>query len=492
MKFNAIFLQIVNQFKFNWLRIVISSIGVLIGVWTIASVSSIGLSAVDTIVGAINSQNQARFFQVSKVSKSSSSNNSNSFTQENIALSQNEVENIKKSSDNIKSINPNIPSQNAYFIQDKSYNCLSNYVNTLQKTTNVQSEQDSKIIDNETKLFDSKCFGTEIDYTPLQDIKILNATWYGDKNQPLKKGEVAVCFKCGKSIELYKKFNVEKPEDLLGKTISFEYIETPNMYSVGDTVNQILETTPKLFDNQTTQDYIIKAVYDDRDIETNIFSGGGATSIYGSVDDYINLTKLSGKQIPANIGYTQYTAEVESFEKLEDTLNTVKNSGYEANSNSLTLIKGIRSVFYGLIGVLSLFGIIALLASMFGIINVLTITVLRRKKEIGILKSLGARNSDIFVIFLGESALLGFIGWVLGMVATLITNTAISKIFNLYLARNSGLSKNLASFNITEFSPTIYWYIAIVTLLIALLVTMVSGFVPALRAARQNPVDVLR
>ena len=142
--------------------------------------------------------------------------------------------------------------------------------------------------------------------------------------------------------------------------------------------------------------------------------------------------------------------------------------------------------------VLGLFGVIALVASMFGIINVMTISVLRRQKEIGILKALGARGGGIFRVFMLESLLLGVLGWGLGLVATLASLRLVSYLFDTVLLENTEWRENLGSFNITSFEPALPWYVALITLAVALFFTSVSGLVPALRAARKNPVDVLR
>ncbi|NJK71405.1 MAG: FtsX-like permease family protein [Thermales bacterium] len=95
-------------------------------------------------------------------------------------------------------------------------------------------------------------------------------------------------------------------------------------------------------------------------------------------------------------------------------------------------ISSAQSLFLIITIVLGLFGVIALIASIFGITNVMAISVLKRQKEIGILKALGARNTDILKIFLLESSLLGIIGWIIGTILGYLSTLSIALIFEKF------------------------------------------------------------
>ncbi len=122
---------------------------------------------------------------------------------------------------------------------------------------------------------------------------------------------------------------------------------------------------------------------------------------------------------------------------------------------------------------------ISLLVGSIGIANTMFTSVLERTKEIGTMKAIGAKNSDILLIFLIESGLLGLIGGVIGVLLGLGIAKSVE-----FIAVNQ-LGTNLLS------AATPYWLI-IGSLLFAFLIGAVSGVVPARNAAKLNAVDALR
>ena len=121
---------------------------------------------------------------------------------------------------------------------------------------------------------------------------------------------------------------------------------------------------------------------------------------------------------------------------------------------------------------------ISIIVGAIGIANTMTTSVIERRKEIGIMKAIGARNEDVFYQFLIEAGLLGLIGGLIGI----ILGTGLS-----YLGTSS-----LNNFLGTETKPNINFYLIIFTLIGSFLVGAISGIVPAINAARQSPVQSLR
>jgi len=136
--------------------------------------------------------------------------------------------------------------------------------------------------------------------------------------------------------------------------------------------------------------------------------------------------------------------------------------------------------------------VIILIASLFGIVAIMTISVLERRKEIGILKAMGATDGSIFLLFLAESIFLGLFGWVLGTLAFYASSWLIQQAFARFVLSNTEWKANLANFNIYDFYPIAPWWLLVSTLTVAVFFTTLSGIYPALKAARQNPVEVLR
>ena len=113
-----------------------------------------------------------------------------------------------------------------------------------------------------------------------------------------------------------------------------------------------------------------------------------------------------------------------------------------------------------------------------GIINTMTTSVLERRKEIGIMKAIGARNSQIFMQFFVESGVLGLIGGGIGV----ILGVAVG------YAGISGINNFLG----TEINPQINFVLIFFALLGSFLIGALAGILPAMKAAKQHPVEALR
>ncbi len=129
-------------------------------------------------------------------------------------------------------------------------------------------------------------------------------------------------------------------------------------------------------------------------------------------------------------------------------------------------------------GVLVLIALISVVVAAVNIMNTMYTSVLERTKEIGIMKAIGARNSDILNIFLLESGVLGLLGGLFGIFFGFL----VAKIGEA-VAANAGLGL---------LKPIFPWYLIAGCLLFAFLVGSLSGLAPAKQAAAQKPVDSLR
>ena len=120
---------------------------------------------------------------------------------------------------------------------------------------------------------------------------------------------------------------------------------------------------------------------------------------------------------------------------------------------------------------------ISLVVGAIGIMNSMYTSVLERTKDIGIMKAIGARNSDILKIFLIESGLIGLVGGIFGI----LLGSAMALIIG-QLSKNAGFSL------IIKIEPLVL----IFGLLFAFVVGIISGILPAYQASRLKPVDALR
>lgn len=142
------------------------------------------------------------------------------------------------------------------------------------------------------------------------------------------------------------------------------------------------------------------------------------------------------------------------------------------------LIDSYSSALNIVIFFIILIALISVIVSAINTANTMITSVLERYKEIGVIKSLGARNSEILRIFLFESAFLGFVSGVFGVfIGYLITSFA---------------GKILEDLGWGFLSPYYSWELLIGCVLFATVTGAVSGVLPAIRASKTNIVDALR
>lgn len=133
--------------------------------------------------------------------------------------------------------------------------------------------------------------------------------------------------------------------------------------------------------------------------------------------------------------------------------------------------------------VLMLFGVIALFVSAIGMFNTMTITLLERTEEIGIMKSIGASDMAISLMFFMESAIMGFLGGVSGVSIGWLGGFLFNGAINMVAARFGGQSVSLF------YSPL--WFV-ISIIIFSTVVGFLTGLVPARRASKIDPLDALR
>lgn len=122
---------------------------------------------------------------------------------------------------------------------------------------------------------------------------------------------------------------------------------------------------------------------------------------------------------------------------------------------------------------------ISLLVGGIGIANTMYTSVLERTKEIGVMKAIGAKNSDVLLIFIIESGLLGLVGGIIGV----IFGFGIAQFIEFVGTKQLGLA-------ILQVSTPLYLFVG--SLAFAFLIGAVSGALPAWQASKTNPVEALR
>lgn len=165
--------------------------------------------------------------------------------------------------------------------------------------------------------------------------------------------------------------------------------------------------------------------------------------------------------------------------KLAAVQAQIKQKGYGAQSVADTQ-KTITQVITVLRGIVLVFGLIAVIASVFGVINTMYISVLQRTREIGLMKALGMHKKNINQLFLFEAGLIGFLGGIIGVVLAFVAGTLL----------NPTISKALSLDDATLLQ--FHWSQLGMLVLALTLVAMIAGYLPARKAARLDPIEALR
>ncbi len=163
--------------------------------------------------------------------------------------------------------------------------------------------------------------------------------------------------------------------------------------------------------------------------------------------------------------------------------NEARSAGYDAQSAD-DFIRQTQQVLLYLGFGLSTFAVIALVIAGLGIANTMYTAVLERTREIGVLKALGARSSDVRTMFVTEAAAIGLLGGLVGLAAAGLLGVAGNAIIS-NLVRQQIVGLDLTVFQLTP-------GVALATLLGAALVSGLSGLLPAIRASRLSPMLALR
>ncbi|RDY31437.1 ABC transporter permease [Lachnotalea glycerini] len=178
--------------------------------------------------------------------------------------------------------------------------------------------------------------------------------------------------------------------------------------------------------------------------------------------------------------YSQAYVKVDEMNNVLTVQKQIKEMGFEATSNA-EYLKTMQKQYRSIQAVLGGIGAVSLFVAAIGIANTMMMSIYERTKEIGIIKVLGCGLSNIRTMFLAEAAFIGFIGGFFGLILSYL----ISFIINKFLAGMYGYTD-------TQTLSYIPLWLPLVALVFAILVGMLAGFFPALRAMKLSPLAAIR
>lgn len=285
-------------------------------------------------------------------------------------------------------------------------------------------------------------------------------------------------------IDFARQLSPQQPDALIGKDLSLRYAE-----------RQTLPPDPGAKDSAPAGFSIVPKDEQLRIVGIVETEPAGGFGPYGRGRLFIPMQvaeKLRAAQAndlrdllrdtPNKRNYESLTVRVSGASKVKDTEAAIKQMGFAAYS-LLDATQALQQVFAVFDIFLLIFGSLALVVASLGVINTLVMAILERRREIGILKALGAADRDVSRLFFVEAGAMGLVGGILGVAMGWLISRAINFGTNIYLAR-----RDLPAISVTA----VPWWMVALAILFSIVVSLAAGMYPASRAARLDPVQALR
>ena len=199
-----------------------------------------------------------------------------------------------------------------------------------------------------------------------------------------------------------------------------------------------------------------------------------------NLDDSVLVSAETLHSLENNLQIQQINVRVKTEDDVPVTATAIADGlkNVKSGESNFTVSYGDQishpaSSFFSIIsGMLTLVASISLVVGGIGVMNIMLVSVSERTHEIGVRKAVGASSSQIMMQFLFEALILSLLGGILGLILAYVLAFFVS----------------LA----TPFAPYINWQILVVTICTSLIVGIIFGLYPAIKAARKNPIDSLK
>lgn len=188
-------------------------------------------------------------------------------------------------------------------------------------------------------------------------------------------------------------------------------------------------------------------------------------------------TRKNGK--PYNeIFYSQIIVQVDDMENVQAITTMLQDQGYNAYSDA-EWIQSETEQMNTIQLVLGAIGAVSLLVAAIGITNTMMMSIYERTKEIGVMKVLGCDIRNIQVLFLLEAGFIGFIGGIIGVAFSYGLSSGINYVMAASMGMESGICR-------------IPGWLPLLAVGFAIIIGMVAGFLPSLRAMKLSPLAAIR
>jgi len=228
--------------------------------------------------------------------------------------------------------------------------------------------------------------------------------------------------------------------------------------------------------NQKIKLSLITEEMQSQDLEMTVC---GVTGEKGSPVVYVPLDSVK-KISPV---YSSLNVKVKNRKEIGSVAAEIDKLGFQTSSTS-QLVDQVDKAFLIIQILLGAVGAIAFFVASFGIINTMTISLLERTHEIGIMKALGISQKDIRRVFINEAGFFGFFGGILGIAFGVFVGQFLNGLVYVLMRQSVG-GEALVPF----VTP---WKFALFVLIFSVLIARLAGYYPAIRATKLSPLESLR
>jgi putative ABC transport system permease protein len=196
----------------------------------------------------------------------------------------------------------------------------------------------------------------------------------------------------------------------------------------------------------------------------------------------MQMTDMRDAMRASQAGYSSLIVRLKDPKQVERVEAAARKMGFSTFS-LLDATRSLRQFFFIVDIFLGIFGSVALAVASLGIVNTLVMAIMERRREIGIMKAIGAADGDVRRLFFAEAGCMGVVGGALGVGLGWMIGRVINFGTNVYLQRQQLPPQTLWS---------VPWWLVAFAIGFSILVSLGAGLYPAARASRLDPVQSLR